>query len=258
MASIEAYLTIDDAPSGDTPRKLALLDALGIKALLFCRGEFIDQRPEIAADIIKHGHVMGNHSYNHPYFSRMRLAKCKAQIERTDRSIDQVYEKAGIERPARVFRFPWGDKGTGTHLEEQAAPDQVLHARAIQAFLVQLGYAQPAFPGVIYPSYPGWNLDTDADTWWTFDAMEWALLSKKVRDGIDSMEKVLDRIDKYFTAKLSEEASRSAPEIIVIHDFEATANTFSPILDRFIARGVKFGFPGMALGHAIKARVEKK
>ncbi|NMC07786.1 MAG: polysaccharide deacetylase family protein, partial [Candidatus Lokiarchaeota archaeon] len=38
-----AWLTIDDAPSTDTPCKLDALAARAIKATWFCRGEYIER-----------------------------------------------------------------------------------------------------------------------------------------------------------------------------------------------------------------------
>ncbi|HME53018.1 MAG TPA: polysaccharide deacetylase family protein [Candidatus Lokiarchaeia archaeon] len=236
---ITAYLTIDDAPSLDTLRKLDVLDQNGITAIWFCRGEFIERYPDAIVEIIQRGHVVGNHSYNHPYFSQLRLAKCAAQIDRTEQLIENAYQQASIDRPVKVFRFPWGDKGAGHHLEEGIPGDKADHVQAIQALLRDRNFTQLTFPGVIYPSYPDYDLVSDADTWWTFDPMEWALISKKVREGIDSVDKVLQRIDAFFT-KAAESDGQSRAEIVVVHDFDATAGTFLPMLERMQENGVEF------------------
>ncbi len=238
-----ACLTVDDAPSGDTTRKLSALEARGIRALWFCRGEYLDQRPDVAVAIIQKGHVIGNHSWNHPSFSTMRPSKARAQIQRTEAQIDLAYSRAGVPRPARIFRFPWGDKGAGSHLERPVGPDDAERVRALQAMLREFGFVQPAFEGLALPACPSYDLVGDADTWFTFDAMEWALVSRKPREGIDSLGAVLARIDAHFQAKQANATTCGRGEIIVVHDFEATANTFVPIIDRLAANGAGFSFP---------------
>ncbi|MBN2151677.1 MAG: polysaccharide deacetylase family protein [Candidatus Lokiarchaeota archaeon] len=244
-----ACLTIDDAPSEDTTRKLSALEARGIKAIWFCRGEYLDRRPDVAVAIIQKGHVLGNHSWNHPAFSSMRLSKARAQIQRTEALIDLAYSRAGIPRPARLFRFPWGDKGAGTHLERPPEPAGAERVRALQAMLREFGFVQPAFDGVAFPPYPFYDLAGDADTWFTFDAMEWVLVSRKPRDGIDSLDAVLARIDAHLRAKRHDVEARDRGEVVIVHDFEATARTFTPIVDRLVMNGASFSLPHGMLGH---------
>ncbi len=243
-----AYLTIDDAPSADSLQKLEALDARGIKAIWFCRGEYIDQRPDVAVAIIRKGHVIGNHSWNHPPFSGMRLSKARVQVQRTEAQIDLSYSRAGVPRASKVFRFPWGDKGAGTHLDRPVAPDGLVRVRELQAILRDFGFEQPAFDLVDFPTYPGYDLAGDADTWFTFDAMEWALVSRKPRDGIDSLEAVLARIDTHFQAKRADPATRGRGEVVIVHDFEATSSTFAPIIDHLAANGARFSLPPVTSG----------
>ena len=108
-----AYLTIDDCPSKDMFTKVDFLLKKRIPALWFCRGEFLEKREEAVIYAIKKGFVMGNHSYNHPLFSRIPLKECFRQIKVTNELIEDVYKEAGVQRPSKVFRFPWGDKGGG-------------------------------------------------------------------------------------------------------------------------------------------------
>ncbi|MEX2716606.1 MAG: polysaccharide deacetylase family protein [Candidatus Sigynarchaeum springense] len=245
-------MTIDDAPSRDSARKLDILEARGIKAIWFCRGEYLDQLPEVAVDIIRKGHVIGNHSWNHPSFSKMRLSKARAQIQRTEAQIDLAYSRAGVSRPVKMFRFPWGDKGAGTHLERPIEAVDAMRVRDLQAVLREFGFVQPAFEQVDLPHYPSYDLSRDADTWFTFDAMEWVLVSRKPKDGIDSLDSVLARIDAHFQAKQANPVRRGRGEIIVVHDFETTASTFAPIIDRLFANGARFSLPSFSINAAKK------
>nr|MDO8086376.1 polysaccharide deacetylase family protein [Candidatus Sigynarchaeum springense] len=254
--SFPAYLTLDDAPSGDTVRKLETLETRGIKAIWFCRGEYLDRRPDVAVAIIRKGHIIGNHSWNHPSFSSTRLSKARMQIQRTEVQIDLAYSRAGVPRPIKVFRFPWGDKGAGTHLESPVEADGIARVRELQSVLREFGFVQPAFERVEFPAYPSYDLAGDADTWFTFDVMEWVLVSKKPRGGIDSLDAVLARIDAHFQANQANASTRGRGEIVIVHDFEATAATFEPIIDRLSANGAKFSFPSFSID--ARAIVTKK
>ena len=60
------YLTFDDGPIPEvTPKVLEILDRYQIKATFFMVGENIDKHPEVFAQVIKAGHSIGNHTYNH-------------------------------------------------------------------------------------------------------------------------------------------------------------------------------------------------
>jgi len=60
------YLTFDDGPvPGVTSSILEILKAYNIKATFFCVGENVSKYPEIFQEVIKEGHAVGNHTYNH-------------------------------------------------------------------------------------------------------------------------------------------------------------------------------------------------
>src|SRR3954447_23491869 len=63
-------LTYDDGPND--PHTLRLLDVLakhGVHATFFVIGRYVRQRPDIAREITKAGHVIGNHTFTHPVLS---------------------------------------------------------------------------------------------------------------------------------------------------------------------------------------------
>jgi peptidoglycan/xylan/chitin deacetylase (PgdA/CDA1 family) len=243
MTGFLAYLTIDDAPSTSTRMKMDVLKARGIHAIWFCRGEFIDRLPDVADAIIKEGHVIGNHSWNHPAFSTINFSTCKDQIDRTEGVINAAHARVGQRRPFKHFRFPWGDKGGGNHLENAMTGDQAKHVQALQALLQSMNFVQPGFHGIQYPSYPGHDFVSDRDTWFTFDALEWMLLSKKPNREVTSLDQVVCRLDDAFLAKRCNPAMQDVPEVIIMHDFDATAFTFEPIIDGLLANGARFSMP---------------
>lgn len=60
------YLTFDDGPIPDiTPWVLNLLDEYNIKATFFCVGDNVRKHPEVYAEVVKRGHRVGNHTFNH-------------------------------------------------------------------------------------------------------------------------------------------------------------------------------------------------
>lgn len=61
-----AYLTFDDGPIPEvTPRLLDILAKYDVKATFFMVGENIDKHPDVFAQVLKAGHAIGNHTYNH-------------------------------------------------------------------------------------------------------------------------------------------------------------------------------------------------
>ncbi len=95
------WLTIDDGPSDETGAILDLLDAHGAKATFFLVGERALARPDTVREIVRRGHGIGNHSFDHPsaWFWALPPAAMRAQIDRAQAALAQT---AGT--PPRWFR----------------------------------------------------------------------------------------------------------------------------------------------------------
>jgi peptidoglycan/xylan/chitin deacetylase (PgdA/CDA1 family) len=99
-------LTFDDGPNDPyTRRLLAVLAKHGVPATFFLIGRFVRQSPEIAREVAKAGHVIGNHTFNHPLLIlkseseiRSQIASCKAAL--TD----------AIGPHSDLFRPPFGGR----------------------------------------------------------------------------------------------------------------------------------------------------
>ncbi len=107
------FITIDDGPDPhDTPRLLELLDSDGRKALFFMIGEKVLKHPELAREVIRRGHEIGNHTQTHPQASFW----C-ASAARTRREIEQcqqtIYGITGVK--PQWFRAPVGHRNLFTH-----------------------------------------------------------------------------------------------------------------------------------------------
>ncbi len=60
------YLTFDDGPIPEvTPQVLEILERYRVKATFFMVGENIDKHPEVFEMVVRGGHAVGNHTYNH-------------------------------------------------------------------------------------------------------------------------------------------------------------------------------------------------
>jgi len=100
----EVALTFDDGPDDLwTPQVLDDLRDRGVQATFFCVGQRIEANPDVFRRIVGEGHVVGNHSWNHPNFAKIPLSSVRDQIARTD---DVMQRLAGI-RP-HLLRPPYG------------------------------------------------------------------------------------------------------------------------------------------------------
>jgi peptidoglycan/xylan/chitin deacetylase (PgdA/CDA1 family) len=61
------YLTFDDGPSKLTGNVLDILKEENIKGTFFMVGEQAQSYPDLVKRVVKEGHAIGNHSYNHVY-----------------------------------------------------------------------------------------------------------------------------------------------------------------------------------------------
>jgi len=241
-----AYLTIDDCPSNDMKRKVDFLLRKRIPAIWFCRGEFLEKRQEFVVYAIRKGFIMGNHSYDHPYFSKIALKECFGQIKVTDGLIEAAYEKAGIERSAKVFRFPWGDKGGGFDVKKGGffpRKENPEHIKAIQDFLKKLGYNQPKFQDINYVWFNGANLLNDVDVYLTYDTMDWVVLAEKPKYGISGLRGILERMDEDVPEGGRGLNFAGSNEILLLHDLSETAHMFVPIIEKLLDKGLKFELP---------------
>ena len=95
------WLTIDDGPSDDTPAILDLLDAHDARATFFLVGARAQTRPALVREIVRRGHTLGNHSFDHPSASFWRLGPraMARQIARAQAALGGI---AG--QPPRWFR----------------------------------------------------------------------------------------------------------------------------------------------------------
>jgi len=101
-------LTYDDGPND--PHTLRLLEVLakqGVHATFFLIGRYVQQRPDIAREIVKARHVVGNHTFTHPLLIfkstaevRQELSDCRSALQ------DAIGEHSNLFRPPFGGRRP--------------------------------------------------------------------------------------------------------------------------------------------------------
>jgi len=104
--STQLALTYDDGPND--PHTLRLLEVLAkhnVRATFFLIGRFVKQRPDIVQELVRAGHVVGNHTFSHP-----NLIFASADQTRTElRNCEQVLTEA-VGEHSRLFRPPFGGR----------------------------------------------------------------------------------------------------------------------------------------------------
>ncbi len=107
--------TFDDGPDPrNTPRLLDMLDETGIKAVFFLTasrmdgvGPWVRSNQEIAQDIVRRGHIVGNHTLDHASLPMLDNAGVAAQVEEADAVFERVFgERTWLLRPPGGARSP--------------------------------------------------------------------------------------------------------------------------------------------------------
>ncbi len=98
-------ITFDAAWGSDkTLDILDILDRYEVKATFFLVGFWVDKYPDMVREIYSRGHLIGNHSNNHPHFNRLSREEMELEITTTEKKISAVTgQKVGY------FRAPFGE-----------------------------------------------------------------------------------------------------------------------------------------------------
>jgi peptidoglycan/xylan/chitin deacetylase (PgdA/CDA1 family) len=105
-----AALTFDDGPDPDTtPRLLDILERHKARATFFMTGEAAELHPELVKQVADAGHVIGNHSWDHPSFPLIRGRERRAQIRACAQAIAPYGE--------RLFRPPYSEQNIASRID---------------------------------------------------------------------------------------------------------------------------------------------
>ncbi|MDM5313844.1 polysaccharide deacetylase family protein [Peribacillus frigoritolerans] len=98
-------LTFDDGPEDIyTPKILEILKQKNVKATFFVTGEQVEYFPDMLKKIQAEGHVIGNHTWDHPQLSKLTDAQMIESVQSTSAEIEKV---TGTK--TNLFRPPYGE-----------------------------------------------------------------------------------------------------------------------------------------------------
>jgi peptidoglycan/xylan/chitin deacetylase (PgdA/CDA1 family) len=104
--SRQIALTYDDGPND--PHTLRLLEVLAkhsVHATFFLIGRYVQQRPEIVREIVRAGHVVGNHTFTHPLLIFKSATEIREQLSACRSALQDA-----IGNPSHLFRPPFGGR----------------------------------------------------------------------------------------------------------------------------------------------------
>lgn len=217
------YLTIDDSPTNDFRKKVGFLKNNSIPAIFFCEGHKLQDREQEVVDAINQGFLIGNHSWSHPYFDQLTQDEVWQEIESTDALITTLYQKAGVPRKLKVFRFPYLNKGGNNKLYAQLV-------------LKELGYVQPSWHPITYDWYRKEGFYQDLDVVCTYDSMDWTVASGSHVYGIKSLQDLLDRMDEDVPEGRRGLQTLDSCDIVLVHDNPRISDFFEPLINRLIEK----------------------
>jgi peptidoglycan/xylan/chitin deacetylase (PgdA/CDA1 family) len=98
------YLTFDDGPIPElSPKILKILADFNAKVTFFCVGENIRKYPDIFQKLLKEGHSVGNHTFNH-----LKAWKTKHEQYLENVHLCQQEIAKHLTQEKKLFRFPYG------------------------------------------------------------------------------------------------------------------------------------------------------
>ena len=80
-------LTFDDGPSEYTVELSRGLKERRVQATFFLLGENMEGRRKMVEELVKDGHLIGNHSYHHVQLNKLSIKEATGEIEKTNRLI---------------------------------------------------------------------------------------------------------------------------------------------------------------------------
>ncbi|MBR5224376.1 MAG: polysaccharide deacetylase family protein [Clostridia bacterium] len=227
---IHALLTVDDISSRNTPAMVDYLKEKGIKAIFFATGRNVEQFYQEALYAVKNGMIIGNHSYSHPYFSKISLDACIDEIERCEQILDKLYQDSDVERVYRPFRFPYGDKG-GKNRDD------------LQRYFKEKGFHKVDDTRIPYPWWHEHGLNRDIDTFWTFDFEEYKIRPASGFTLESVWKKIYDEHPQKGAALLAQESRH----ILLLHAHDETEQMlpayYRLFIDEFLNHGMVFDEP---------------
>lgn len=98
-------LTFDDGPHpAYTPQILDILAAKGVQATFFLLGSEAERHPDIVRRIVADGHIVANHTWDHPHLPDLSEERFAHQIDHTNQVLESISGQEVV-----CARPPYGD-----------------------------------------------------------------------------------------------------------------------------------------------------
>jgi hypothetical protein len=219
----------------------------------------MDARLDAVLYGIERGFIMANHTYSHPHAVDLSFEDICAEIEKTDNVLEKLYQRAGVKRPGKYFRFPYLDRGMGSFLVEdlpeqhRTAQEELLSSglghvpqkpaaaliekkRRVQEFLKKLGYTNLPVKNVTLPWYAKTEMAQSIDSLCTYSTADWALLERhKGKHGFSTIQDLKNKIDQDAGLK-----DKGSSHIVLAHDQGEIYEVTTALIDHFLARNFEF------------------
>lgn len=212
------YLTIDDAPSAHLEKIVDFLSFYQIPAVFYVRGGFVEQYCSKVAYAISKGYLIGNHTYSHSCFSELSFEQCQHEILKTELLIDACYAMAGVIRPKKVVRLPFGDRGAGANARTAQNDTEQQHVMQIQKFLAAEGFEKLSFH----------HASEYIDAYWDWDTQDYK--TRHIEDLTGYIKNMASFMENYHHESV----------VILLHTFDHNAHLFQPTLSFLMAQSIAF------------------
>lgn len=238
-----AYLTFDDGPSDWTAEFLEILAKQNVKATFFINTRGIKGPPgldgsyrdddnhtvrysQILKRTVDDGHVIGNHTTDHPDLGTLTEDEIWQQLQENERLINRaLLQEGGHVQPLTLLRAPFGSPWFA---EDRMLDDIPTRQTEAGRVFRQFGY------NVL------WNISaTDADEWAQGEAPTKVVLA---RDDSDSTVTFEEKKDRILNTVLNHPLVQAGKGIVILmHDtHNATRDVLSAMIDGLRARGYRF------------------
>jgi peptidoglycan/xylan/chitin deacetylase (PgdA/CDA1 family) len=107
--SKQIALTFDDGPND--PYTLNLLDVLSrhnVHETFVLIGRYVRQRPDVALEIARRSHAIGNHTFTHPLLTVHTSSRIRREVEDCRAATSDA-----VGEHSNLFRPPWGGRRPG-------------------------------------------------------------------------------------------------------------------------------------------------
>ncbi len=89
--SKKIYLTFDEGyENGYTAGILDVLKANNVKAAFFVTGSYVSREPDLVKRMVNEGHIVGNHSVNHPSLPKVSDEELEAELKDLDKMVEDL------------------------------------------------------------------------------------------------------------------------------------------------------------------------